>query len=444
MKRIIILAFLLLAIPAYAQQGVVIGPISPCSAFGTASGTCLQGAGALGAPASGNGSNITNVNAATLGGATFAAPGPIGGGTPSTIAATSNTSPLIIGGTGAASTLSLESTSGVGTTDAIIGLTGSQVERFRVTTGGLFNIGPAVAPDALLTMNGNTGTTVAIVSGTFAHIIAADGAFGGIYIDVYGNQSFIIPRRANGTQASKTALIANDVAFAFGPNGWDGSIYTNVGALNFIAAENYDGTHHGNAITFRTVPLASTAVAEAGRWNPSGGLSIGTTTDPGIGGLQVNGQQFNPNMASDSGIADSTVCTATTGGKLLKGSGTLGICLGTSGAQFKTAFAPMAAGIDDLMKIDFQNYRYREGFGDSGERMQYGPTAQNVEGAIPDLVRHNASGAAINYDSGALLFVGLRSIQQVNTNLEQLKADNDNLRACQASWTCRIFGVAVR
>lgn len=38
--------------------------------------------GALGTPSSGVGTNITNVNAATLGGATFAAPGTIGGGTP--------------------------------------------------------------------------------------------------------------------------------------------------------------------------------------------------------------------------------------------------------------------------------------------------------------------------------------------------------------------------
>lgn len=40
--------------------------------------------GALGTPSSGNGSNITNVNAASLGGATFAAPGAIGSGTPGT------------------------------------------------------------------------------------------------------------------------------------------------------------------------------------------------------------------------------------------------------------------------------------------------------------------------------------------------------------------------
>lgn len=53
--------------------------------------------GALGTPASGVGTNITNVNAATLGGATFAAPGAIGGGTPgsgafTTISATSTIS----------------------------------------------------------------------------------------------------------------------------------------------------------------------------------------------------------------------------------------------------------------------------------------------------------------------------------------------------------------
>jgi len=46
----------------------------------------------LGTPASGNGSNITNVNAAQLNGATFASPGAIGGTTPGTGAFTSLTS----------------------------------------------------------------------------------------------------------------------------------------------------------------------------------------------------------------------------------------------------------------------------------------------------------------------------------------------------------------
>lgn len=325
MKRIIILAFMLFASSAYAQQGVVVGPISPCSAFGTASGTCLQGAGALGSPAS-----IGILPAFTLGG-TIA-----GGGNQLNNIIIGTTTPL----TGAFTTL-----------NASAGFTSSASSTITVPSNNvqalILNVG---------TSSNSTGITFED-NGTLEWSLYKET-----------NNHFLLLDRVNST----TML---DVT--------PGSSSTSLFAVTRLAV---------------------------------------------------------PGIASDAATTDNTACVSSSG-VFLKGSGTLGICLGTSGAQFKTAFAPMAAGIDDLMKIDFQNYRYREGFGDSGERMQYGPTAQNVEGAIPDLVRHNASGAAINYDSGALLFVGLRSIQQVNTNLEQLKADNDNLRACQESWKCRLFGM---
>lgn len=127
-------------------------------------------------------------------------------------------------------------------------------------------------------------------------------------------------------------------------------------------------------------------------------------------------------LGNDTATTDTTACIKSSDGTVLKGTGALGICLGTSGRQFKTAVTPMVAGIDDLMKINFVNYRYKKGFGDDGARIQYGTTAQNVEAAMPDLARHNASGETINFDSGALLFVGLRAIQQ-------MKADNDNLKS---------------
>src|SRR6516225_3076158 len=44
--------------------------------------------------------------------------------------------PVIAGGTAAGSTLTLESTSGAGTSDAIIFKTASQAERMRINTGG--------------------------------------------------------------------------------------------------------------------------------------------------------------------------------------------------------------------------------------------------------------------------------------------------------------------
>ncbi len=144
------------------------------------------------------------------------------------------------------------------------------------------------------------------------------------------------------------------------------------------------------------------------------------------GGLGVAGAIFTDTlsvitMAADTAQTDATVCRVAATGLLYTGTGALGICLGTSGEQFKTDLAPMQAGLAELMKIDMLNYRYRPGHGDDGARMQYGPTAQGVEVALPGLVNHNALGVAINYDSGALFFIGLRAIQE-------LKADNDNLR----------------
>jgi hypothetical protein len=54
---------------------------------------------------------------------------------------TSVTTPLLIGGTAASSTLTLESTSGAGTSDAIIFKTASQAEAMRINTSGNLGIG---------------------------------------------------------------------------------------------------------------------------------------------------------------------------------------------------------------------------------------------------------------------------------------------------------------
>ena len=56
---------------------------------------------------------------------------------------TSILTPLASGGTAASSTLTLQSTTGAGTTDSIIFRTGSQSERFRIDTSGALGIGGA-------------------------------------------------------------------------------------------------------------------------------------------------------------------------------------------------------------------------------------------------------------------------------------------------------------
>lgn len=376
----------------------------------------------LGGTVSGGGNQINNV---IIGTST-----PLTGFFTTLSASASLTSLLHIGGTGTTGTqLTFQTTTGNGTTDAFVWNRGNNGATLAMTLNNTgLGLG-TVAPDAALTLNLNAAASVAVTAPGF-HIVGADTTATIGLIDTFAAPGQWSVRRADGTLSSKSAVISDVPIFSNQALAWDGSAYNSIALIQAVTAELQSGTAHGSVLKFFTTPATTTTLTEAIRIQPSGGVTIGATitTDPGVGGLQLNGQAFAPNMASDTATADSTVCTATTGGKLLKGTGALGICLGTSGRQFKTDFEPMAAGINDLMKISFTNYRYRNGHGDDGAHMQYGTTAQDVEKVLPDLVRHDITGTAINYDSGALLFIGLRSIQQLKADNDNLHAANDNLR----------------
>jgi len=106
------------------------------------------------------GTNIT-VSAST-GGVTI--------GTTATPTWTSETVPLISGGTAASSTLTLQSTSGAGTSDAIIFRTASQSERMRIRSDGNVGLGTSGLASASLYINkivtGGLATYQIVTSGT--------------------------------------------------------------------------------------------------------------------------------------------------------------------------------------------------------------------------------------------------------------------------------------
>lgn len=142
---------------------------------------------------------------------------------------------------------------------------------------------------------------------------------------------------------------------------------------------------------------------------------------------------INSGITSDTGLTDASVCVGiSTGGggvvgQFYKGTGTLGTCLGTSGAQFKRLLpGPMSIGLREIAALTLHDYFYLPGHGDGGARRQFGPTAQDVE-AVPGLellVGHDQStGEAINYDVGALMMGAFRSIQEI---VESCNAANDD------------------
>jgi hypothetical protein len=307
---------------------------------------------------------------------------------------TSMSAPITIGGAAASSSLTLESTSGTGTSDSIVFKTGSQSTRWQIDTSGHWAGGANTSNPNDKTMyvaipnsdSGTDGIEVRSANNKWYFLSTGMGA---------GSLNNIVQAGDSGIIFSNNASDTGNFVIAPWATGAGGMRINNVGNASFPATTVSTSKTTGNIVNL-------------GGFGNAGAIFTDT--------LNVI------TMAADTAQTDATVCRVAATGLLYTGTGALGICLGTSGRQFKTAFAPMVAGIDDLMKIDFVNYRYLDGYGDNGAHKQYGTTAQNVEAVLPDIARHDVKGETINYDSGALLFIGLHAIQQ-------LKADNDNMRA---------------
>lgn len=171
----------------------------------------------------------------------------------------------------------------------------------------------------------------------------------------------------------------------------------------------------------------------------SGGLVGGTATEllmqaQGGSGLHFQTNATNtdrlvitsaglvqvPTLGSDAATTDNTVCVGATG-TLLKGSGTLGICLGTSSARFKHDIVSMGAGLAEIVRLNPKNFFYDKGYGDDGHRQQYGLIAEEVVKVLPGITSPDKKGKPQSVDLLALVPIMVNAIKQ-------LKADNDNLR----------------
>lgn len=376
--------------------------------FGTIAPTTIN-AFTLGGTLSGGGNQINNV--------VLGASNPLAVTGTTITGNTSVASPLHIGGSGTTGTqLTLQTTTGNGTTD-----------QFAFNGGNNGATAFGVWSSAGLVVGSNSpslGTTIAGGTGPLS-VFGTNQSFAGLRSTPAGSAigaQFVVASTRGSTVGSFSAVQATDGLGGFIFQGDNGANYVQRGAtIRAAAVTNWTGSQNDAKVVIAVTPTGGTSTVDALTVQQSGGVSIGTTTDPLVGGLQVNGQAFFPNASADTATTDSTACLASSGGKLLKGTGTLGICLGTSSARYKQDIVSMGAGLAEIVRLTPKNFFYKKGFGDGGKRQQYGFIAEDVVKVLPGVTAPDSAGKPNSVDMVAMIPILVNAVKQ-------LKADNDNLR----------------
>lgn len=166
----------------------------------------------------------------------------------------------------------------------------------------------------------------------------------------------------------------------------------------------------------------STHTTEIGDGTTSGAVTIGGTSNT----TNLNSATITAtNLATDATHTDRTVCQDTTSKSLFFGSGTAGVCLGTSSARFKHNIADLTKGLDQIMNLRPVSYEYNADHGDPNHVL-YGFTAEDMDKALPQLVGLDSEGKPNSADYLGVVPVLVKAIQEQQKEITSLKAANDN------------------
>lgn len=137
--------------------------------------------------------------------------------------------------------------------------------------------------------------------------------------------------------------------------------------------------------------------------------------------LTASASIINTGITTDATHTDSTVCQDTTSHQFYSGSGTLGICLGTSTRDSKENIVQINSTMDQIMALDPVKYNYKPGWGMDTEHNNYGFIAEDVAKAIPELVGRDKSGKVKNYDYVGMIAFLVKGMQEQQHQIDALK-----------------------
>lgn len=187
-----------------------------------------------------------------------------------------------------------------------------------------------------------------------------------------------------------------------------GSVTTSTGSNNvLIGTSSSCDTPLSTTSNYLGICAGSTpviSVTGAGTPSTSATIIAGTIAVSGI--------------TTDVTHTDSSVCQDTTTHQFYFGSGTLGICLGTSSLRYKNDWRPMDDGLSSVMALKPGNYFYKPGYGDGGTKLQYGFLAEDTVNVLPKLTGLDADGKPNSVDILGMVPVIVKAVQQQQAEIE--------------------------
>lgn len=227
-------------------------------------------------------------------------------------------------------------------TDFVTNLGGDTAVRAAIVAAG--TAVQNVFTGGIQTINNNSGAlpTPSAGFGTILHTGGADGAVHTWEMDVFGSLAVWRARRANGTNAAKTAVTTNDNIFNLSPQGYQTTTgaYATAAGFQCMVTEPWTNTANGSKVRINAAPNGGTA---SGRWDFQDGMWAVSATggNQGLGTANFTTICANANVIADTnGIIRRRVYTFGT----LPAAGTAGRQAQISDGAAVPVFGAAAAG----------------------------------------------------------------------------------------------------
>jgi hypothetical protein len=222
--------------------------------------------------------------------------------------------------------------------------------------------------------------------------------------------------------ATTQFIIANAGGTAFGITGWPNATILESSGTGGLVLDTYGSP---------TAPIQfQINRTNVGQVTSTGlnSLAIGATTKStgAFTTLAATSTVTFSGLASDTALTDRTVCQVTATSVLAFGSGTLGICLGTSSARYKNGIAPLALGLPEILALKPKSFYLDKQHGDP-KKLMYGFLAEDMVNPLPKLVGRDKSGRPDTADYLGIVPVLVKAVQQEQHEIDALQLKNASL-----------------